>query len=467
MISDTIKRVIARIMRVQGFKRSRVHVTGKQDFEHSNIRMLEVLFILIALLIFVSPAHSENTFNLKKGPVAKVCVECHDTIQEALEKPVVHFPVEEGECTGCHNPHTSNHGKLLVDDVNSLCQKCHEDIIPEEARSVHKAVIEGNCVSCHKPHASENEALLVKKGNELCYECHQDVADYVKKVEFKHNPVEKKKGCLNCHNPHASAKFNFMLKNDAPSLCAGCHKTNTKSFASRHMGYPVGNSHCTSCHNAHGSNKRKIIFNNVHEPVARKECEKCHEDPTSQTPLKVKKVGMELCKDCHKDMINKVFKKRYVHWPIVDNIGCLNCHSPHGYKQKKLLAGKIIDVCGKCHSDKVRLQKISINNPENESICKPVKEGNCIACHSGPHSSDNVLFTAEKSMSFGSCAKCHDWKAHSMHPIGEKVIDPRNKNLIVKCLSCHKAGGTGNKRKELHYDSVYTLCIQCHESYKR
>jgi len=432
-----------------------------------NPRLIGTCLIVIALLFLVSPAHSENKFNLKKGANAKLCVECHDTIQEKLGRSFVHFPVENGECSACHNPHTSNHGKLLVDDVNSLCQKCHEDIIPEEPQSIHKAVVEGKCISCHDPHASDNEFMLSKKGNGLCFECHTDISDTVEKAEFKHEPVMKNKGCLNCHNPHASAKYSFMLKKDAPALCLGCHKANTKSFADKHMGYPVGDSRCTSCHNAHGSNKRKIIFDDIHKPVALKECEKCHENPNSSAPLKRKKDGIELCKDCHKEMINKMFTKRYLHWPIVDNVGCLNCHSPHGSREKKLLSGKIIDVCGKCHSDKVELQEIYINDPKNETIHKPVKEGNCIACHSGPHSSNNTYFTAEDTMSFGSCSKCHDWKGHSMHPIGKGFTDPRNKNLIVDCLSCHRGGGTGNKPKMLNYDSIYILCVQCHEEYKR
>ena len=467
MIADIRKKVIAQIMRIQGYKGARVQVTEKQYLEPSNPRTLGPFLIIIALLIFVSPAFSENKFKLREGANAKLCLECHDTIEQTLESSFVHFPVENGECSECHNPHTSNHGKLLVDDINSLCQKCHEDVIPEKPRSIHKAVAEGNCVNCHDPHASNNKFMLLKKGNDLCFECHTDLGDSIEMAEFKHEPVVKKKGCLNCHNPHASADFNYMLKNEVPSLCVKCHNTKNKSFASRHMGYPVGDSRCTSCHNAHGSSKRKIIFDDAHEPVARRECEKCHEESASQTPLKLKKVGMELCKNCHSEMINNVFKKNNVHWPLVDNIGCLNCHSPHASKQKKLLAGTLVDVCGKCHPDKIALQKIYINNPKNETIHVPVKEGNCIACHSAPHSSDSTLLIAGNSMSFGSCDKCHEWRAHSTHPIGEKVIDPRNKNRIVDCLSCHRAGGTGNKPKMLHYDSIYSLCIQCHEQYKR
>jgi len=459
LITELNKRVITKIMRIQ--------VTGKQDLGPSTPWTLGPFLIIIALLIFVTPSYSENKFKLKEGANAKLCVDCHETLQKTLESSFVHFPVENGECSTCHNPHTSDHGKLLSDDVNALCRKCHEDVLPEEARSIHKVVAEGNCVGCHDPHASDNQFVLLKKGNDLCFECHKDIGDFVARVEYKHDPVEKKKGCLTCHNVHASRDFNFLLKKDAPSLCTQCHRTGERKFAERHMNYPVGDSRCTSCHNAHGSNTRKIIFDGAHEPVVKRECDKCHEGPLSQTPLKAVKDGIELCRECHKETIDKIFRKAQVHWPLVDSTACMHCHNPHAARQKNLMKGTMVNVCGECHPDKVALQQISIKNPENKTICKPVKEGNCVDCHSSPHSSDSQLFIAEESMSFGTCNKCHEWRSHSTHPIGDEVIDPRNENLIVECLSCHRAGGTGNKPKMLHYGSTYILCIQCHTGYRK
>ena len=427
---------------------------------------VSVVLWVISMLMIAAPAYSQNKFKLKKGADSTICIGCHETLQAALNRAYVHEPVKNGECSGCHNPHTSHEGKLLNDNINVLCSGCHKKIIPEKTRSIHKVVIEGNCVSCHDPHASNNQFILVKKGNELCFDCHEDVASFIQTAEFKHEPVEKKKGCLNCHNPHASADFNFLLNKDASVLCKECHRTDEKKFAGRHMNYPVADSQCTSCHNAHGSSKRSIIFDEVHAPVAQKECDKCHEGPSSPTPLKAIKDGIELCKDCHSQMINEIFKKAEVHWPLVDTKGCLHCHNPHASKERKLLNGKVVNMCGQCHADTVRLQEISINNPENTKLCKPVKEGDCISCHA-PHSSDGPILAAGKTFSFDTCDKCHEWQTHSTHPIGEKVVDPRNKNLIVDCLSCHKACGTANKPAMMPYDSTYVLCIQCHESYKR
>lgn len=431
----------------------------------SRFRIAASLFIL-SVFIAAAPAYADNKFKLREGAKAAICIECHETIQKTLESAYLHTPVKIGECSGCHNPHTSDHGKLLEDDINKLCYNCHKKVVPEGARSIHKVVVEGNCVSCHDSHASDNEFVLIKKGNELCFECHSDLGASVGSVEFSHEPVEKKKGCVNCHDPHASADFAYLLKDDAPSLCVECHKTGKKNFSQKHKDYPVADSRCTSCHNAHGSGRRGIIYDDVHEPVARKQCEKCHEGPGSSTPLKTVSRGVELCRECHDDMIDAIFSKNHIHGPIFDKTGCLNCHNAHAANRKNLVSGTILSVCGECHKDTVELQQISINNPDNKNLCEPVRKGNCIDCHS-PHSSDSVLLIAEESVSFGTCDKCHEWQTHSTHPIGEKVIDPRNSNLIVDCLSCHRACGTGNKRAMMHYDNTYILCIQCHESYRR
>ncbi len=426
-------------------------------------KFLFSLFIISAL-IFATLTYSEDKFKLKPGAKGKICLDCHETFKEKLKSPFVHPLLKTGQCSACHNPHTAPDGKLLAADIKELCYSCHKKVIPEKIGSAHKDVLEGNCVKCHDPHASNNKFILIKAGNELCFDCHKDMSNIAKNVKFKHKPVDE--GCINCHNPHASAKFNFLLKNDVPLLCIECHKTDKPSFKTQHMNYPVANSRCNTCHDSHGSDKTMIMLNDVHLPVAEKKCNQCHEESTSPTPLKTKKEGVELCRECHNEMIDKALNKNRVHWPLVDKVGCVNCHSPHGAKQKMLLTASIINLCGKCHSDTIELQEISKNNPKNPNLCKPVKEGNCIICHS-PHSADNILLISQQSISYDLCGSCHKHETHSTHPIGEKVIDQRNKNLTVDCLSCHKACGTGNKPVMMHFETITETCIQCHKEFER
>ena len=87
-----------------------------------------------------------------------------------------------------------------------------------------------------------------------------------------------------------------------------------------------------------------------------------------------------------------------------------------------------------------------------------------MACHS-PHGAEGVHLIDQPSI-VKLCASCHDYEKHSAHPIGEKAVDPRNKNLRVDCLSCHRAHGTEFKRMLLAATNI-ELCTRCHKKYAR
>lgn len=122
------------------------------------------------------------------------------------------------------------------------------------------------------------------------------------------------------------------------------------------MNYPISKTNCSSCHNVHGSDRARILYDNVHMPVANRLCNQCHEASNSSDPLKTKRTGFELCRGCHSSMMNDTFNKNRVHWPLVDKVGCLNCHEPHASPQKKLLMGDMKSLCEKCHSDTMEAQ---------------------------------------------------------------------------------------------------------------
>lgn len=421
-------------------------------------RRVNTALILVTVLsaTAVSLSHSQDKFRLKPGAKGKVCLNCHEAFREKLKLPFVHTPVKKGDCSDCHNPHTSSHGKLLAEDVNRICFSCHDGIVPEKARSAHRVASEGNCVKCHDPHAAPNRNNLLIDGNALCLSCHERIAKEVAGNRFKHNPVEK--GCLNCHSPHASANTLSLLKRDVPALCVACHKTDAPAFGRQHMGYPVAESRCNSCHDPHGSNARGILWNKAHQPVANRMCSQCHPDPSSPDALKTRKPGYEVCRGCHNDMFNDTFGRNRVHWPVVDRTSCLNCHRPHAAREGALLKAPQLALCGECHRDTVEKQQRSlVKHP-------PVQEGTCTQCHR-PHASNNV-FLMDNAITLDVCGACHDWQRHSSHPIGEKVADKRNRNLVMDCTSCHSNHGSEHKRFG-HFDIKMDLCVQCHEEMKR
>jgi len=393
----------------------------------------------------------DNKFRLKPDARFKLCLTCHADFQDKMKKPFIHTPIKQGGCVACHSPHASNYPKQLQADTSAICLTCHKTILPQGARSTHKVALEGKCVMCHDPHSSDFKYNLRASGNELCFTCHKDKADTISKDKFKHDPVEK--SCVNCHSPHASATAAALLKEDVPELCKGCHQTEKPIFLRQHLNYPVADSRCTMCHNVHGSNRAGIIYDTAHPPFINRTCNLCHQSSSDPQPLALKKNGFELCRGCHSSMVNDMLSKNRLHWPVVSKRGCLNCHSPHASPQANLLKQPAKQLCGGCHADTVKRQEAS---PTKHP---PVAEGMCTVCHN-PHASDNVLLLAQSSP-IDLCGQCHDWQKHQTHPVGDKVIDKRNKNLTVQCLSCHRSHGT----EYLHlipFKTVTDLCVQCH-----
>jgi predicted CXXCH cytochrome family protein len=110
--------------------------------------LLGLVFIVAAALL-ASPATAAEEFKLRPGARGKLCVGCHDGFAETLKKPFVHTPIAEGDCSGCHNPHTSNHEMLLSATTGEMCQDCHDDLVPPTTESAHQVFVEGKCMSCH------------------------------------------------------------------------------------------------------------------------------------------------------------------------------------------------------------------------------------------------------------------------------------------------------------------------------
>ncbi len=394
-------------------------------------------------------------FKLKPGAEGKLCLDCHPQFEEVLKKPFVHTPVRSRQCAGCHNPHASSHGKFLAADGAAVCARCHGAVAPAQAKSTHKPVADGKCNQCHDPHASVAKNNLLKPGNELCGSCHQKVVEAAGKARNKHPPVLQ--GCTACHDPHGSAKAASLLRSEVPGLCLGCHKPDRQVFVKAHLGYPVAKAQCTSCHDPHGSDRRSLLYNTVHPPVAKGGCAQCHEPATSPNALRTKSPPPQLCRGCHNEQFNAMSAKARMHRPVADG-SCLACHGPHAAKEKGLLKGDMVTVCGTCHADTIKRQALSPTKHD------PIRDGKCTACHE-PHSSDLPLALKKADIVEG-CGTCHDWLKHSSHPMGEKVQDPRNKNLTLQCLSCHRAHGT-EYRHLMPYATTSELCTKCHEKFKR
>ncbi|HEX9306798.1 MAG TPA: cytochrome c3 family protein [Anaeromyxobacter sp.] len=411
-----------------------------------------------------APAEA-NPRKLKPGATGKICLECHADFQEKLDRKFVHTPVRAQQCTDCHSPHAASHGKMLSEEPSRICASCHGDVQPTQARSTHPPVAKSNCVACHDPHGSSAKNNLVKEGRELCAGCHKELVARTVAAKVKHRPVEQG-GCTTCHQPHGSATAGKLLEREVPDLCARCHKVDQPIFAKQHGGYPVGKARCTSCHDPHGSDARGMLYDQVHAPVANGMCARCHDAPQTvvatvsggKPVFKTRQQGSALCAGCHSEKVNAMMAQGRVHRPLVEGQGCLTCHNPHATTQRKLVKANLVAVCGTCHADTIGRQQRS---PTPHA---PVRDGDCGKCHD-PHGGSAALML-RKADPIELCGTCHDWQKHSTHPVGAKYKDPRNPNLTLQCLSCHRAHGTEYKHL-MPYAATTDLCTKCHEKFKR
>ena len=263
---------------------------------------------------------------VEKG--ANLCYTCHEEKPVEFKKKYVHEPIKKGECSECHEVHSSNHQSLLITQSPELCLSCHEDFVEEKkvAQSVHTPSFEDDsCALCHTPHASSEKRLLSDKSKQLCLNCHnetievgnREITNIGKQLdESSHVHKALKKRCTGCHNPHFSKKNEQLLKETYPTksyakgieenyaLCFNCHDTDLLTLKNTtnmtefrdgdvnlhylHINKDKGRT-CTNCHDSHSSNNTKLIaktrkFGKWDMPLNFKEdenggsCKGCHKE---------------------------------------------------------------------------------------------------------------------------------------------------------------------------------------------
>jgi len=348
------------------------------------------------------PKKGAKTFKLTQEQPA-LCQTCH----EAFAKKVIHPPAQQGMCTTCHDPHSANQPKLLLQPMKELCGTCHADHV--DFKYLHGPVSAGDCTTCHAPHESDTEKLLVKSGQELCFGCHVDMQDALKK---KHVHPALAGGCPSCHNPHGAA-HKKLLAAEGPELCFTCHSDigdKVKSSTVAHAPLQSDDS-CASCHSPHASDNDKLLL----------------------SPPR------EICVTCHDAVITKSMK--VLHGPNNDG-NCARCHNPHGSTYTKLLVGEFptevyvpytsteYGLCFTCHKrDMVQYAETSFatdfrdgdRNLHYVHVNNKEKGRSCRLCHQF-HGSPNAMLIADtvpfgkwnlplkfdKTETGGSCAPgCH------------------------------------------------------------
>ncbi len=192
-----------------------------------------------------SPHMSEQR-NLLISAVPALCGKCHEKVAKDQQTAAVkHSPVtEESACMNCHDPHAAQEGNLLLADGVDVCLKCHDKTVKTEKQEFadikkllaanpypHGPIQNRDCSACHNPHGSPYFRLLTNQypqdfyapffvsNYDLCFRCHKaalateerttsatEFRDGDRNLHFVHvNRASHGRTCRSCHEEHASA----------------------------------------------------------------------------------------------------------------------------------------------------------------------------------------------------------------------------------------------------------------------
>jgi predicted CXXCH cytochrome family protein len=227
-----------------------------------------------------SPHRSEQRY-LLKSEVPQLCGRCHGNIDRDLHTEVRHSPATEGSaCMNCHDPHMAQESGLLLADGLDICLKCHDKPVKDKDKKLefadmkkilsanpypHGPIQNRNCSECHNPHGSPYSRLLTNQypqgfyapfftsNYDLCFRCHEpalateertitatEFRDGDRNLHFVHvNKASHGRTCRSCHEVHASTNpehiaatvpfgdwelpVKFEKTENGGSCTSGCH----------------------------------------------------------------------------------------------------------------------------------------------------------------------------------------------------------------------------------------------------
>ena len=213
-----------------------------------------------------NPHVSDRRGLLKRPTIGAVCVGCH------VETPgaVRHRPYDEGGCTLCHDVHGENDRLLLRGAVVSDdCALCHGVIAGIARNGLHG--FGGDCLTCHDGHAGGWPGLLVEDPESLCLRCHEDIGETIDSAVVTHPGARPGGRCVSCHDPHTSSA-DAMLRDNQAAVCLSCHGKPVEAADGRtipdmtplvesaeHRHGPVDHGRCSLCHSVHGSANPRLL----------------------------------------------------------------------------------------------------------------------------------------------------------------------------------------------------------------
>lgn len=150
--------------------------------------------LLRAFFDGVPPPEEERPLAKDNEQVQTKTIEPETDLAPKAPVQFIHQPFLENQCDICHD---TKYSQRIAVKGKDLCFSCHDDFTKDKF-SLHYPVSEGDCLACHDPHKSANKFMLKEAMPEICFSCHDEKG-------IKDNPThEGQNNCSQCHNPHAS-----------------------------------------------------------------------------------------------------------------------------------------------------------------------------------------------------------------------------------------------------------------------
>lgn len=272
--------------------------------------------------------------------------------------------------------------------------------------------------------AEDEEASFSRRGADQCIGCHSDWDPPLMGIfQTPHgNPHdarspfgEQQLQCEACHGPGGAHTGRVRRGDPRPPII---------NFGSEAWTpIPQQNAMCLDCHEGHVGEQWAGSTHDINTVA----CADCHSLHPPSDPMLSKESQPAACYSCHAN-VKSDFLKPSAHPVRQGELGCTDCHQPHGSNNEGLLVrSNLNETCYSCHTEK-RGPLVWEHAPVVED---------CSICHD-PHGAVHPAMLTRRAPLL--CQSCHSPSGHPAVPYGSGDLAGGTASPFVlsgSCLNCH------------------------------
>lgn len=157
----------------------------------------------------------KNTAVGLKMSKAQLCFACHQKSGEEY----LHSPYAQGNCTSCHDPHSSDYPVHLRAETNTVCLRCHAPQRFRNSTAASSDLLPGRGPAAKDVSASDAPAETVSATtfDSALQAIHGSAESFLRMMSAlpsARQPVL----CTSCHDPHSSSRSRLIRTALTPSL---------------------------------------------------------------------------------------------------------------------------------------------------------------------------------------------------------------------------------------------------------